>query len=45
VLKGVLEVEDIQIGVALRLETTNIVLVLEVFVLEFEATEVVQDTR
>jgi hypothetical protein len=29
----------------LRLETINVVLVLEVIVLEFEAIEVVQDTR
>ncbi len=45
VLKGVLEVEDVQIGIVLRLETTNIVVVLEVIVLEFEVTEVVQDIR
>jgi hypothetical protein len=42
VLKEVLEVEDVQIGVVL--ETTNVVLMLEVIVFEFEVTEVVQDT-
>jgi hypothetical protein len=45
VLKGVLKVEDVQIGVVLRLETTNVVLVLKVSVIEFDVIEVVQDAR
>jgi hypothetical protein len=45
VLKRVLKVKDVQIGVVLRLETTNIVLVLKVSVIEFDVIEVVQDAR
>jgi hypothetical protein len=45
VLKRVLKVEDVQIGVVLRLETTNVVLVLKVSVIEFDVIEVVQDAR
>jgi hypothetical protein len=43
VLNWGLEVEDVQIVVVLGLETTNVVPILEVFVPEFEVTEVVQD--
>jgi hypothetical protein len=50
VLKGVLEVEDVQVGVVLGLETINAVLTLGAVVLELEITvlglevlEVVQD--
>jgi DNA polymerase III epsilon subunit-like protein len=45
VLKGLLKVKDVQIGVVLRLETTNVVLVLEVSVIEFDVIKVVQDAR
>jgi hypothetical protein len=45
VLKRVLEVEDVQIGVVLRLETTNMVLVLKVSVIDFNIIKVVQDAR
>jgi hypothetical protein len=45
VLKGVLKVKDVQIGVVLRLETTNVVLVLKVSVIKFDIIEVVQDAR
>lgn len=43
VLKRALELEDVRITVVLEPETSNVVLVLKVVVLEFEATEVVQE--